>query len=175
MTGASDYDWAGFRGIVREYESVLTGATDSEFQVFRERCKALLARLFYEGTRMPTYGDVYTQTGGDEEWDARDEEDNPEVSEWLARWREYEPSLSEYLGERNVFYVANPEAEEAWTATLSDTLADVLSDLQTGATHWDAGRLPEAMWEWTFSFDHWGEHALDAMKAMHWRVDWMED
>jgi len=172
VSGAFDYDWAGFRELVGEYERFLTQAPQQDLPLFQELAQSKLARLYYEATVMRRVAvDFYSDTGGDEAWAARDEEHNPEYDQWFETWQSHERSLAAYLGDRNRFFVAgDPSEQECYATSLSDGLADVLSDLQAGAAHFDAGRLPEAMWEWTFRFDHWGDHALDALKVLHWRV-----
>lgn len=54
--------------------------------------------------------------------------------------------------------------------SLSDDLLDVHGDVQRGLALWDregASRIA-AIWEWRFHFDtHWGEHAVDALRALH--------
>ena len=53
--------------------------------------------------------------------------------------------------------------------SLSDDLLDVYFDLRRGLELWDQ-EVPKAaaIWEWRFAFDtHWGDHAIDALRALH--------
>jgi hypothetical protein len=51
---------------------------------------------------------------------------------------------------------------------LSDDLVDVASDLVHGLRHYQADRPLEALWWWQYSyFNHWGNHAGAALRALH--------
>ncbi len=51
---------------------------------------------------------------------------------------------------------------------LSDDIAAVAADLIHGLKHYRAGRKPEALWWWQYSyFNHWGTHAGAALRALH--------
>ncbi|HLV73638.1 uncharacterized protein DUF5063 [Actinomadura hallensis] len=51
---------------------------------------------------------------------------------------------------------------------LSDDLVDVASDLVHGLRHYQQGRPLEALWWWQYSyFNHWGNHAGAALRALH--------
>jgi hypothetical protein len=51
---------------------------------------------------------------------------------------------------------------------LSDDLVDVASDLVHGLRHYEKGRSLEALWWWQYSyFNHWGNHAGAALRALH--------
>lgn len=65
--------------------------------------------------------------------------------------------------------VFDPYSDSETTAyRLSDDLASVAMDLVHGMRHYQAGRPTEAMWWWQFSyFNHWGNHAGAALRALH--------
>ncbi|MEU4827822.1 DUF5063 domain-containing protein [Actinomadura citrea] len=51
---------------------------------------------------------------------------------------------------------------------LSDDLVDVASDLVHGLRHYNKDRPLEALWWWQYSyFNHWGNHAGAALRALH--------
>jgi hypothetical protein len=51
---------------------------------------------------------------------------------------------------------------------LSDDIAAVADDLIHGLKHYRAGRVPEALWWWQYSyFNRWGTHAGAALRALH--------
>ena len=51
---------------------------------------------------------------------------------------------------------------------LSDDLSDIAADLMLGIMEYDAGRIGNAVFAWSFGFDdHWGSHAADALRALH--------
>ncbi|HEY4179503.1 MAG TPA: DUF5063 domain-containing protein [Kofleriaceae bacterium] len=59
--------------------------------------------------------------------------------------------------------------------SLSDDVLDIYRDLQRGLTLWDHDAAANsdafklcAIWEWRFHFEtHWGDHAIDALRALH--------
>ena len=56
--------------------------------------------------------------------------------------------------------------------SLSDDLADIYRDVQSGLNEWDKIPAPQKLdiiWEWEYSFEtHWGEHATSAIRALYW-------
>ncbi|MCO6007182.1 DUF5063 domain-containing protein [Actinoallomurus purpureus] len=65
--------------------------------------------------------------------------------------------------------VFDPYKDAETTAyRLSDDLVDVASDLVHGLRHYDADRKLEALWWWQYSyFNHWGNHAGAALRALY--------
>lgn len=61
------------------------------------------------------------------------------------------------------------EASAPVGGSLSDDLLDVYGDLHRGLALWDREiSKSAAIWEWRFHFDHhWGDHAIDALRALH--------
>ena len=58
--------------------------------------------------------------------------------------------------------------EPAVAGSLDDDVLDVYGDLHTGLDLWDStAPRAAAIWEWRFSFEtHWGDHAVDAIRAL---------
>lgn len=60
------------------------------------------------------------------------------------------------------------EFEEPVCGDLRDDLQDIYDDLRTGIREYEAGRKNNAIWDWKFGVDnHWGQHAVDAIRALH--------
>ena len=58
--------------------------------------------------------------------------------------------------------------EDAVCADLAEDLAQIAADLQNGMREFEAGRTGNAVFEWTFGLNcHWGNHAIDALRALH--------
>ena len=53
--------------------------------------------------------------------------------------------------------------------SLSDDVLDIYGDLRRGLSLWDTeASRPAALWDWRFHFEvHWGDHAVDALRALH--------
>ena len=76
--------------------------------------------------------------------------------------------LADLLGNVDTMsYVFDPYQPEVVESQLSDDLASVASDLDTGMRHYRAGDVEEALWWWQFSYvSNWGALAGAAMKAL---------
>jgi len=62
---------------------------------------------------------------------------------------------------------------EAISGSLADDIADIYRDLKKGLELKETyPRQPEAaIWQWRFGFySHWGKHAMDALLAIHSRL-----
>ncbi len=73
----------------------------------------------------------------------------------------------------------NPAAaaptDEPTQGDLADDLADIYRDLKPGLRAWiteDDRYLEDILYQWTHMGHphHWGRHAVDAMRALHWLV-----
>ena len=64
-------------------------------------------------------------------------------------------------------YVFDPYLPEVVESQLSDDLASIATDLETGMRHYRAGDVEEALWWWQFSYvSSWGNLAGAALKAL---------
>lgn len=68
-------------------------------------------------------------------------------------------------------------AAELTKGSLSGDIAEITVALQHGLTHYDAGRVAEALWWWQFSYlSTWGERAAASLRVLqsilaHLRLD----
>lgn len=90
-------------------------------------------------------------------------------------WGQLYDSLKEKLGDWETYWqVFDPtEDNEALPGTLADDIADIYRDLKEGLVRRKAHQTqPEdVIWSWRFSFySHWGKHAIDALLAIHFRL-----
>ena len=67
-----------------------------------------------------------------------------------------------------VFDPYEHDATDPVAGSLTDDVLGVYGDIKPGLTLWDASQEQNAIWEWRFNFDsHWGDHAIDALRALH--------
>ncbi|HVH47991.1 MAG TPA: DUF5063 domain-containing protein [Labilithrix sp.] len=60
------------------------------------------------------------------------------------------------------------QQEDPVAGSLADDVLDVYHDVRKGMWFWEKNEWADAVWEWRFSFDsHWGDHAVDALRALH--------
>jgi len=90
-----------------------------------------------------------------------------------AEWQRLFEGLRRRLGDRDWYRATfdpydRKDADAMWRS-LADDLADIHRDLSNGLSYWRARDRGAAVREWRFGIDyHWGEHAIAAMKALHW-------
>lgn len=66
----------------------------------------------------------------------------------------------------------DPAEDNLVGSSITDDLLDVYADVSRGLDRWLAGDQLEAVWEWRFHLDtHWGVHAIDALRALHWAIN----
>jgi hypothetical protein len=70
---------------------------------------------------------------------------------------------------------ADPADEQTTIGDLADDLADIYRDLKPGLAAWSlSGNAYEEdiLFQWVHygHVHHWGRHAVDAMRALHWLV-----
>lgn len=74
------------------------------------------------------------------------------------------------LGDLDFYYeVFDPFIrDELVIGSLSDDLADIYVDLREGIDLLEQGHLGGALWAWRLLYEtHWGDHAVDALRALH--------
>jgi hypothetical protein len=176
LGSVTGFDWTAFRAKIADYEAFVTSVPTLSPYDFEPAGLRLLTDLYSLGVEMPNSGEVYTQTGGDDVWNGIPVDTEPDAAQ-LAGYRRVYDMLSERLrGQGRYAPVVDPEVgDEPVYSVLADDLASVLGDLLDGACLYDQNRLLAAMWEWSFSFSHWGEHALHAMTTLHGLVHFSDE
>lgn len=167
---ATQFDWEGFRALAGRLDKLIaTGATDIDGNdTLAAEARKALAFLYTAGITMPPAGDVFEDAGGEGFWEQPlSAETSPEDS---ALAEQAVTALAERF--RASVEALQPDEDDVedidellWIA--AHNLEDVRTALAPGVAHFEAGRLKEAAWEWSFGFDDWGAHALASMTALH--------
>ncbi len=107
--------------------------------------------------------------------------DAPEVMTDAEWWKLFS-GLRDTLRDYDSHWVEDPQHEtpaNPGESSLSDDIADIYRDLKRGLALWEAnggGKLGGAAWYWREHFRfHWGEHALDALRRIHFIVCGSDD
>lgn len=120
-----------------------------------------ITRLYLLGLQLPSY---WTEDTADRP-DAVDLGDDEWQAVFTATGR---LPVDEYA---EIFDPLTLPPEPPVVGSLADDIADIYQDVVTGLRAYQAGQKATALWEWGFGFQsHWGAHATDAMRALHW---WM--
>ncbi|GAC1620941.1 MAG: hypothetical protein PVS2B2_19200 [Candidatus Acidiferrum sp.] len=93
-----------------------------------------------------------------------------------AHWSQLDEFLKAKLGNLNLYWeVWDPTKDnEAIHGSLADDFADIYRDLKEGLNLSEAHRaLPEDnIWHWRFGYySHWGKHAIDALRTIHFLLE----
>ncbi|TDC59866.1 DUF5063 domain-containing protein [Actinomadura sp. GC306] len=89
--------------------------------------------------------------------------DDPDLDAVRQGLRDRLVALDEYVEVFDPYKDTEPTSYR-----LSDDLVDVASDLVHGLRHYQQDRPLEALWWWQYSyFNHWGNHAGAALRALH--------
>jgi Domain of unknown function (DUF5063) len=81
--------------------------------------------------------------------------------------------VKQRLGDWDVYmHVFDPTTDkDAIYGSLADDIADIYQDLREGLDLSQA-QAAEAIWTWRFHYYfHWGRHALDALRTIHFRLE----
>ena len=115
--------------------------------------RGLYVELFWRGQRCRL--DWRPPEGGGDSPDAEGEVDLP------VNW----PGFGQMVSYWEVF---DPyEEDEPVGGSLTDDLLDIYRDLGRGLLAWNSGARESALWDWKFHFElHWGDHAVDALRAL---------
>lgn len=168
-----DFDWPAFRVLVDDLERLLSDSP-SDRGTLEFNAVSLVSQLYAQAVAAQQAGNAYADAGGDDFWLKRQREGDrePAYKAWLRGWLRH-PLDGSLLGDHDQHFVPlDPAEAQAEPSSIANDLSEVLADLMVGAILFDQGRVEEAVWEWTFRFGHWGDHALRALKVLHWYVEW---
>ena len=129
---------------------------------FVRRLLEVLLPLYVSATAIPA-----VEPGDDE-----DESSRVSHEEWSALFGALGEHLGSYAHYWEIYDPITLEPDDPVAGNLADDLADIYRDLQDGLQswqHWEAEKRRNALWQWRFGFEsHWGAHAADALRAVHW-------
>ena len=79
-----------------------------------------------------------------------------------------------WIFERDMYWmVFDPQEDrDAVAGFLGGDCSEIYDDIRDGLHLWDAGHREAAQWSWHFHFQHWGRHAIDALRALHGLCRW---
>jgi Domain of unknown function (DUF5063) len=151
-----------FHKTASDFCAVVDSAPKSGRDEFVLTIYRLLPSLIGEAMRLP-----------DAELSEGDYQTHAEMSN--EQWRQLYQTLQEKLGNWDRYWqVFDPTKEtEAITGSLADDIADIYRDLKNGLVPFDSGSasLDGTIWGWRLLFySHWGAHAMDALRTIHFLV-----
>jgi hypothetical protein len=136
---------------------------------FLGQLQVALPVVYAAGARLPVI-----EPGDDEEEIARPVDAHIDLMRQLADF------LGPYNHYWEVYDPAKPEGDEKLPVVLADDLIDIYFELKEGLELWSRGNesdLRNAIFGWRLGWEtHWGAHAVDALRAIHWHVEthWLD-
>ena len=161
-----------FAGIVNRFCSVVDSASGMERADLLLQIYRILPKLVDEAIGLPDIElsdyDEPIEGGGRVARRAN-------VRQSLQQWDQLYSLLKEKLGDWDRYsQVFDPtEDKEAIPGSLADDIADIYGDLKEGLVRSETQQAqPEdIIWSWRLLFySHWGKHAIDALLAIHFRL-----
>ena len=94
--------------------------------------------------------------------------------EWSTLFGALRAHIGPYDLYWDVYDPSQQEQDDVVAGSLADDFADIHRDLRAGLSAWhvgtDASRI-DAVWEWREGWEnHWGYHAVDAIRSIHWHL-----
>jgi hypothetical protein len=158
-----------FDAVAREFCAIVDAAPSLDRTDFLLRIYQVLPNLISGAIRLP-------KVSGDDESDESDEPSpQSRVNVDKVRFGKLYTFLQEKLGDWDGYMqVFDPiEDKEAICGTLADDITDIYNDLKEGTLLLEgySEQPEEAIWSWRLHYYfHWGKHAIDALLALHFRL-----
>jgi Domain of unknown function (DUF5063) len=161
-----------FAGIANRFCSVVDSAANMERTDLLLKIYQILPKLIDEAISLP---DVGPSDSDDPIEENSLPASRPNARQSKQEWSQLYNLLKDKLGDWDQYWqVFDPtEDKEALSGTLADDVADIYRDLKEGLTLRETHQAPseDIVWSWRFSFySHWGKHAMDALLAIHFRL-----
>jgi Domain of unknown function (DUF5063) len=158
-----------FASVAKEFCNSIDSAPNLDRIELLVQVYRILPHLIGEAIRLPN-----VELSGDE---TQDEENKKlQASERLRlnqpQWRQLYDRLKLKLGDLDHYWeVWDPTKDnEAIHGTLADDFADIYRDLKEGLSLIEAHQAPpeDIIWDWREGYySHWGKHAIDALRTIH--------
>lgn len=166
MTEACEIDsiFKRFHSVATEFCDVVDSASSLDRATLLSRLYEVLPRLVHEGIELPTI----SLSDDDTRNDAR------KTRMKDAEWGQLYQLLKEKLGDWDLYWqVFDPTKDsEAIRGSLADDIADIFRDVKEGLARQGVDSQRDAIWEWRCGYySHWGQHAMDALRTIHFLLE----
>jgi hypothetical protein len=162
-----------FASVAEEFCSVIDSAPNLDKIELLVHVYRILPQLIGEAISLPN-----TKLSEDEsqEEESRKSQARARLRLSDAQWRQLYEFLKVKLGDLNLYWeVWDPTKDnEAIHGSLADDFADIYRDLKEGLNVGEAhqARPADNIWHWRFGYySHWGKHAIDALRTIHFLLE----
>jgi Domain of unknown function (DUF5063) len=162
-----------FASVAQEFCRVIDSAPNLDRIELLVQVYRILPPLIGEATRLP---EIELSEDESEEEERKKSHARKRLRLSDAQWGQLYASLKVKLGDLNLYWeVWDPTKEtEAIYGSLADDFADIYRDLKEGLNLSEGQQaLPEDnIWHWRFGYySHWGKHAIDALRTIHFLLE----
>jgi hypothetical protein len=162
-----------FASVAREFCSVIDSAPNLDRTELLIEVYRILPQLIGEAIRLPN---VELNDDESQEEEIRKSQARDRMRLTDAQWGQLYESLKEKLGDVNLYWeVWDPtKHSEPIYGSLADDFADIYRDLKEGLNLSEMHQaIPEDnIWHWRLGYDsHWGKHAIDALRTIHFLLE----
>ncbi|MCR9262721.1 MAG: DUF5063 domain-containing protein [Flavobacteriaceae bacterium] len=165
-----------FLNAARHFVTLLENGDLNQKQFYKESHKAL-SELYRTALNLETIELIHS--GPESKFDEIDKDElrkmNMNLISNLGKdsfyWEVFDPTYTEENGKPGEEWeITDREPSQGW---LVDDFADIYADLKEGLTKIDQigtdESIEDALWQLKFGFNHhWGNHCINAMRALHY-------
>jgi len=161
-----------FGVVARRFCSVVENALGMDRTDLLTQIYPLLPKLIDEAINLP---DVELSDSDDQIEETGRQAPRVKTRLNVEEWDKLYNALQEKLGNWDSYrHVFDPnEDDEAIMGSLADDIADIYRDLKEGLVpnETQQPQPEEIIWKWRLLFySHWGQHAIDALLVIHFRL-----
>jgi hypothetical protein len=162
-----------FGGVAHQFCSLVDSAASMDRKDLLVQIYRILPTLIGEAISLP---DVRLSDNDDEAEGISRPTSSGMAPQSQQGWGQLYNLLKERLGDWDSYsQVLDPTTgNEVVRGSLADDIADIYRDLRKGLVlnETDDARPESIIWTWRVLFySHWGQHAMDALRTMHFRLD----
>jgi hypothetical protein len=164
---------ARFASVAQEFCSVIDSALNLDTIELLMQVYRILPRLIGEAINLPN---MEASENESQEEESKKSQARARLRLSEAQWENLYEFLKAKLGELDLYWqVSDPSKDhEAIHGSLADDFADIYRDLKEGLSLGEVHQVPpEAnIWHWRLGYySHWGEHAIDALRTIHFLLE----
>jgi hypothetical protein len=162
-----------FASVAQEFCSAIDSAPNLERTELLMQVYRILPRLIGEAISLPR---VELSDDESQEEENRKSKARHRLRMNEAQWGQLYESLKVKLGSVTLYWeVWDPTKDnEAIHGSLADDFADIYRDLKEGLNLSESNQAPpeDNIWHWRLGYySHWGKHAIDAVRTIHFLLE----
>jgi hypothetical protein len=162
-----------FASVARQFCNVIDSAPNVDRIELLEQIYRILPQLIGEAMKLP---DIHLGEDEGEGEESKESQSRARLRLSDAQWRQLHELLKTKLGDLNLYWeVWDPTKDtKAIHGSLADDFADIYRDLKEELNLGETNQAlsEDNIWHWRFGYySHWGKHAIDALRTIHFLLE----